>query len=763
MADDLETKSVESLEERQSSPSDALQGEDLREGKGQLVSEHKQYMAYLKDGGTSGISAEFGKPMLISSEVSEDKLPKDPGESQLEKKVSRGVKDNIPESVAVREAQATLVNKDSSQEEKVKAATEMAKLGEKSFTGPDGKRYDINLKEGADGSQVTVTTRDRAGVPHAVLQGDVKSDGTVTKSKDARGKEVPFESSWASTNLKDSPLVGAKEKAAEVQPSEENKHLQTVLKEKGIEPPNTSPADRLKLAEQHGKLEETLKKDAANYEREKAIADAKNAPLKAQLKNIEAQQQALDKKSTDAIIAASTANGELAEHLKDAGVGDGSRLTDTDNPETYKKLRSDIDSTVTSPEKRAQLKKEVDALEKSFKHANEVTAQVDKQIAPLDERQGQLLDQQTKNNEKVFAAQKEYNKDRNELRNSEQKIAESKFADDLKEIDKLPKEKREAVYKSLEQIANDSGGEPNHLSAEQRQKLVEQTAHQIAHPESITQGNKGTCGLASTEFELAKNHPEKYAQIVADLSTKGKFDTAHGGMTIAPENINGKNDKGEYVAQDDGNPDRSLTSKIFQTAAANKVLEYQAKESNPPETPSKYVTVKPGEQIPDNDPDFNPSQDTGERIIGPNGELKDWSGASETHIAELTSELTGDRYEVVSVVKNRDLSKPAEAKAAEKDFLDAMDKNEMPIKVAITAVKGDHTGMETEADHEITITRVDKGPPAMVYYYNPAGAADHNYPTGKPVPLKDFLKSMQTTKTSDGKTHAEGHLVVKNK
>lgn len=753
MADDLETKSVESLEKSQSTPSEALEGEDIREGKGQLVSEQKQYMAYLKDGGSSGISAEFGKPLLVS-EVSE---------SQQEKKVSRGVKDNIPESPAVREAQATLVNKDSSQEEKVKAAAEMAKLGEKTFTGPDGKRYDIALKEGADGSQVTVTTLDRTGMPRAVLQGDVKSDGTVTKSKNTQGKEVPFESSWASTNLKDSPLVGAKEKAAEVQPSEENKHLQSVLKEKGIEPPNTSPGDRLKLDEQHGKLEETLKKDVANYEREKAIADAKNAPLKAQLKNIEAQQQALDNKSAQAFRDSGKANLELAQHLKDAGVGDGTSIKDVDNPETYKKLKGNIDSTVNDPQKREQLKKEVDALEKSCKHANEVSAQVDKQRTPLDERQAQLLDQESKNNEKVFAAQKEYMKDRNELRNCEQKIAESKFADDLKEIDKLPKEKREAVYKALEQIANDSGKEPNHLSAEQRQNLVEQTAHQIAHPESITQGNKGTCGLASTEFELAKNHPEKYAQIVADLSTKGKFDTAHGGMTIAPENINTKNDKGEYVAQDDGNPDRSLTSKIFQTAAANKVLEYQAKEANPPETPSKYVTVKPGEQIPENDPDFSVSQDTGERIVGPNGEVKDWSGASETHVAELTSELTGEHYEVVSVVKNRDLSKPAEEKAAEKDFLDVVDKNEMPIKVAITTAKGDHTGMETEADHEISITRVDKGPPAMVYYYNPAGASDHNYPTGKPVPLKDFLKSMHSTKTSDGKTHAEGHLVVKNK
>src|SRR5262249_32971457 len=115
---------------------------------------------------------------------------------------------------------------------------------------------------------------------------------------------------------------------------------------------------------------------------------------------------------------------------------------------------------------------------------------------------------------------------RRELRANEEKIAEAKFSDDLKEIDKLPKEKREAVYKALEQIANDAGGPPNKLSPEERQKLVEQVAHQIAHPESIKQGNKGTCGLASSEFELAQKHPEKYARYVADLASKGETATA---------------------------------------------------------------------------------------------------------------------------------------------------------------------------------------------------------------------------------------------
>src|SRR5262249_3952936 len=49
------------------------------------------------------------------------------------------------------------------------------------------------------------------------------------------------------------------------------------------------------------------------------------------------------------------------------------------------------------------------------------------------------------------------------------------------------------------------------------------------------------------------------------------------------------------------------------------------------------------------------------------------------------------------------------------------------------------------ASHAVSVTHIDKGPPAQVYYENTAdtGGVDHSYPKGKPVPMEDFVKAMK--------------------
>src|SRR5262249_8495263 len=303
---------------------------------------------------------------------------------------------------------------------------------------------------------------------------------------------------------------------------------------------------------------------------------------------------------------------------------------------------------------------------------------------------------------------------RKALAKCDEKIAESKFGDDLKEIDKLPKEKREAVYKAMEQIANNDGGPPNHLSPAERQKLVEQVAHQIAHAESIQQGNKGTCGLAATEFELAKTHPEKYARYVADLATNGEAKTPDGRtLKINPEMINVRNDWGGYQPHDDGNPERSLASKIFQTACANRVLEDQALAKG--EKPSTYDDQMPGTKYPTDRPDFtekrsklkdfNPSLDTGERVIGPDGTVKPWTGVNHDDISKLSSELTGEKYESKSIIKGRDLDDPRQEADVEREFISDIRKTGLPVKISIQMKPDDFTGMGNEGGHEVVITK----------------------------------------------------------
>lgn len=670
-----------------------------------------------------------------------------------------------PDSHAIKEAKETIVSKEASQEEKLKAAYEMAKAGEKSFVGPDGRKYEISVGGGKN-HDVAIFTNDKNGDSHPVLRGTVGDDGKIGKQRGSDGKEVSYEGTWAKSHLKDSPLMGSKEKADAYEPSAENKHLQQTLKDKGLEPKNQTDAERFKLDAEHGKLVGDVKSAQGKYDAEKKEADAKNKPLEREIARLQAEDDKLG--STDAAREVGKANGKLAEDMKAAGISDGKTL-DVSKPESIKEARKAIaEKEGLSADDKKKLNEDVDKLEKAVKHSNEV----DKKSEKLQDQITKLYDKIEQNKEPVKEAGKHLTEAKAELRKNEEKISEAKFSEDLKEIDKLPEAKREAVYKAMEKIANDSGGAPNHLSPEQRQKLVEQMAHQIAHPESIQQGNKGTCGLACTEFVLASKYPEKYASMMADLATKGETTTADGKtMKVSPDLINTTNKKGEMVAHDDGNPDRTLASKIFQSAAANRVLENEALSKTPPEKPPTYDTQRPGTKYPievaEVDPtkatDFRPSEDTGERIVAADGTVTHWTGVTNEDIAKLTSDITGEKYEAVKIVQGRDMKDPKQEAAAEKDFIETAEKSGLPVKTSITTMKGDFSGMNAEGGHEVIVTRIDKGPPAMVYYDNTAGGADHNYPTGKPVPLSDFLKSMSETKMSDGNTHVEGYIIAKKK
>jgi hypothetical protein len=730
----------------------------------ELVEKARELVAFLKNGGRSGITGEFGKPMLFDSGSAADQAVSRAGDSPPEPRetlnpaesaevaVGRGVHKTEFDSEARREAEAAILDPETSQQDKLKAANELARMGERSFTGPDGRRYDISIEEVGKRTLVSIHTNDTAGGSHAVLRGIVEADGNVSRQRDASGREVPYESNWASKNLPENPLVTAREKPEAAPPSPEREKLLATMKEKGIEPPSSSAPERTKLADEHGKLERDLVAAKARYDSVKREVDAKNKPLDAEIARIDTKVAELEEKQIPGAKIGEK-NAEVARDLKEAGIGDGKTLTaaELDNPETFRKIREEIDSKVTDPAKREELKRQVNDLEQMEKDFNRVQAEIDK----LYDKRSALEDRKWKNNEALSQPGKEYREIKKALYENEEKIRDTKFAEDLEKLDKLPGEKREAVYKSLEQIASDAGGPPNHLSPEQKRELIENLVHQIANPETISQGNKNTCGLASTEFELAKAYPEKYAKYVADLATAGEATTPDGRkLKIDPAMINEAGKDGALKPHNDGNPDRSMASMIFQTATANRILEDRAAAADPPKEPGKYISAKPGEAPPvpieirvggdaKEPAGWRPSGDTGERIILPDGTVQDWDGVYTGELAKITTSLTGENYELTPVIGNRDLSKPEDMAAAQKDFLDVVDRNGVPIKVGVYVRNKDFLGMgSSEGGHEITITRVDKGPPAMVYYHNTAGGADHNYPTGQPVPLDEFMKAM---------------------
>src|SRR5262249_23441735 len=100
---------------------------------------------------------------------------------------------------------------------------------------------------------------------------------------------------------------------------------------------------------------------------------------------------------------------------------------------------------------------------------------------------------------------------------------------DLADIDRLPTEKREAVYKSLDKIAHNDDLQKQdpkpkiELTGQQSRELVASLAPQVAHPESIQQGAHESCAAASMEGLMAREHPDRYADMVSNLATEGEY------------------------------------------------------------------------------------------------------------------------------------------------------------------------------------------------------------------------------------------------
>lgn len=301
---------------------------------------------------------------------------------------------------------------------------------------------------------------------------------------------------------------------------------------------------------------------------------------------------------------------------------------------------------------------------------------------------------------------------------------------DLADIDKLPPEQRKKVYESLDRIARNDE-HPEHaikLTGQQARELVASLAHQIAHPESIQQGDKMTCVLANSEQTLARNHPEVYADMVAKLATDGKY-TTPGGKTIEVQ----KNSEGRLAGKSDAYSQRSYASKLFQNGAAQLGMkEGDVYKSYPPGAPE--LNPRPA--------GVNPSNDTGERVVHKDGTTEKFRGFDAQQQADILNQLApNDKYRATEPVKT-----PADLEKALKE------NGGPPLNVGIhlgpesgfTGMSGSE-GASGSGYHAVNITRIETGPDGKkyVYYENPAGGTDHSYPNGAGVPIEDFVKAMQ--------------------
>lgn len=313
---------------------------------------------------------------------------------------------------------------------------------------------------------------------------------------------------------------------------------------------------------------------------------------------------------------------------------------------------------------------------------------------------------------------------------------EAQLRKDMDEINKLPEDQRKKVLESLDKIANADTKDTTKLDPKQRAELLASLAHQVAHPESIKQGAKDTCVSANVEKTLAMTHPDQYAEMTAQLATKGEYTTPDGKTTVKAQ----READGKLADTSDPSGQRSATSEMMQTAITNLGM---------PEGET-YKSYKPGkEPIPDG---VIKAEDSGERVVGADGKEKRFEGLKRDAKEDILGKLVpNEGYQARRVQSTEDLGQAWK------------DNGGKPPLHATVRINAEHTGMGQAKDgaagtHAVVITHMEFGPdgkPTKVYYENTADSTDHSYPNGKPVDADEFVKSMQNERShtyKDGST-----------
>jgi hypothetical protein len=454
----------------------------------------------------------------------------------------------------------------------------------------------------------------------------------------------------------------------------------------------------------------TLEKSGAlpdfKIDGKEAKADAKDA--KGEVKDTTADTKDAKGDSKDAKADTKDVKGDGKEAKSDAT--DGKADPKTEAPTSKDFIKQHPEFKLLSPKEEAVLQKDLEAKQKQldadsakYQHLMDVGEKYMKISADLQQATGKTTESEAAAEFKNLPPEKqqefvkrfdEIKADLPEVKNvvklaekvekEEKQVAAVKekmaFTHDVQAIDKLPGEQRAEFYKSFDKLMDKNDKtQTTGLSANERIAIVKDIAHNIAEPQDVKQGIKGTCALASTEYVLARSHPDVYAKSVSEFATKGEYM----GAKISNDEIH----------KDDGNALRGMASKVFQTGAAELALQEQG---------SHYDNYKPGEApkvTAGRSP--TPADDTGERLVDKDGKVRNWPGLTTDQEVELINKLTGTPYESEKLYAHS-------SKMLQKQLEAEVEKYGYPLKVGF---------YYDNSAHAVTITGIDKttDPPKIVY------------------------------------------------
>lgn len=244
------------------------------------------------------------------------------------------------------------------------------------------------------------------------------------------------------------------------------------------------------------------------------------------------------------------------------------------------------------------------------------------------------------------------------------------------------------------------------LSKKEQADLRRGLMHHVAYPAELYQGNSWCCNVAVIEREMAMNMPDRYVQTVTKALSDGELTLANGDkISLKDCNLREPDSTG-----------RDMPTRVFHTLALH--AKYQP----------KYT--------------FRNTPDGAGRLVPRDGEAQQasFNGLDMDDIVDARYKLTGEKKAVVSVTTVDDLVTAWEANGS-RSMIIAVNADQPPFTENMAAMFGGPTA--SRPNHVVNISRIDAGPPAMVYMQNQWGLSEDHSTPARAVEASVILNAMK--------------------
>lgn len=177
--------------------------------------------------------------------------------------------------------------------------------------------------------------------------------------------------------------------------------------------------------------------------------------------------------------------------------------------------------------------------------------------------------------------------------------------------------------------AGDSNN-PDLPNGADRVHIAEQIMSHAANPQLIDQGQHNTCGVASLQSQMFTRNPTVAARLIVDVATEGGFQTTSGRtIELHPTLLKADSESKVHPPHDNT---RSYASQLFQAAAISS--EYSSfRLQAQPRKPGELLEVADRSETLEKHPDMNFKSDAA---------VVKFPGLSADEIERINSEIAGD-------------------------------------------------------------------------------------------------------------------------